>query len=160
MQVYIHILPYLPYLRFSDQSTWTFACTSRPPQRPLDYFPSLQTTIPPLHLPRVVRPQERVPLHLCMTPLQTLTYLVHQTYCITQVIKLQFFSQVTVFPQRFSIFMLQPLPPNPRSLWEDILYRYNNSTTAWFQPSHHTMVIIWLWYHSGQTPLWFQCHSG
>ena len=76
----MYILPYLPYLWFSDQPLWTLNCPSRPTQILLDVLPSLKPTTPPLHLPQVVQPQECVPFPLCRPSLQTQTNLVYQTH--------------------------------------------------------------------------------
>ena len=78
------------------------------PTKTLDASPSLQTTPPPLHLLREVRPQERVPLRICRTYLWTWTNLVYQTHCLPQTLHLQVSQQCTIFP-------MFPLHPHSRS---------------------------------------------
>ena len=118
MQVYIYIIyPTLSTL------LCTFTFPSRPPQRNPYIFPSLQLNPPPLYLPRAVQPQEYDPLHLRRPSIWTWTnlfqkthssyfifiFIFQSTHCLPQVLHLQVFSQVTVFPQCCAIFLLHPL---------------------------------------------------
>ena len=139
----IYILLYLPYLRFFDQPLWTFNCRSRTPQNPQYALPSLQTNPPPLHLPRVVRLQERVPLNFFRSYLWTWTNLDQPGP--PKPFKLFYFIFSTKSPY-FHSFVPCTCCYNDRHVFKPRTYNHKQCSTLYSTIPVSPSPILWLLY--------------
>ena len=134
------------YLTYSNPTPpQPFACPSWTPRIPPDSLLSFLPLTPPLCLTQTERPQVRSPIPLLRTSPRTQTTMVWNT---------------GVFPQRYPISPLYPMPLHLCPSQVDLSWHYHHVAIIWFCSSKCTTKALWIWLQSGPPLIWFWCQSG